>query len=352
MFRRRSPEDFQHAKHSSSTRYTFIITSDSESRTRRFSVSAFVLDNIILLSCIAVTAVVLLVISYVGLYSAYVRNRQDLVTLQAINKEQQVQLYDMSEMASAVEQKLEYLELLEERIQTFINQAGASSTSQEDQKALAEIDAELALMRGQMAAGGSAVIPNYFVANASMDDLDMVEEFASLKEEISGIDTSVSDTEYGMNALVDDMAEYDRLSNRYPHNIPLPLKTYFVTEYFSYRIYPRIEFHEGLDLGAPNGTPVRPVARGTVTYAGWWGELGYMVKINHGNGYESVYAHLSEVTCYVGQDVTIDTVIGEVGSTGYSTGDHLHLEIIKDGVKVDPMDYLPGVEEGSLGVAI
>lgn len=352
MFRRRSPEDFQHAKHSSSTRYTFIITSDSDSRTRRFSMSAFVLDNIILLSCIAVSAVIILIVSYIGLYSAYARNRQDLVTLQAINKEQQIQLYDMSEMADAVEQKLVYLELLEERIQTFIDQAGTSSTSEADRQTLAEIDAELAMMRAQIAVGGSSVRPNYFVANASMDDLDMVSEFASLKEEISGIDTSISDTEYGMSALVDDMAEYERLSNRFPHNIPLPLKTYYVTEYFTYRIYPRIEFHEGLDLGAEYGTPVRPVARGTVTYAGWWGELGYMVKINHGNGYESVYAHMSEVYCSVGQDVTIDTVIGAVGSTGYSTGNHLHLEIIKDGVKVDPLDYIPGVEEGSLGVVI
>ncbi|MBR2780205.1 MAG: M23 family metallopeptidase [Eubacteriaceae bacterium] len=349
MFRRKRSDDFELAKHSTATRYTFIITSNSEGKTRRFSMSAFLLDNIILFGCIAVAAVVLLLISYVGLYSAYLRNKQDMVQLQAINKEQQIQLYDMSEMAGAVEQKLEYLELLEERIQMFIEQSGSSVTTDADRQTLADIDAELARMRSNFAVGSTTVRPSYFIYNESVADMDFTEQFASLKEEISGIDTSISDTEYGMNSLVEDVEAYERLNNRYPHNIPLPLKSYYITEYYTYRVYPRIEFHEGIDLGAPEGTPIRPCARGTVTYAGWWGELGYMVRINHGNGFESVYAHMSEVTCYVGQDVTIDTIIGEVGSTGYSTGNHLHFEIIKDGVKVDPLDYIPEIEGGSLG---
>lgn len=99
--------------------------------------------------------------------------------------------------------------------------------------------------------------------------------------------------------------------------------------------------HYGIDLASPSGTPIKASDGGTVTFAGWNnGGYGYMVKIDHGNGFETVYAHDSKVAVKVGQKVAQGEVIAYVGSTGDSTGNHLHFEIIKNGVHQNPLNYL------------
>ena len=98
--------------------------------------------------------------------------------------------------------------------------------------------------------------------------------------------------------------------------------------------------HRGLDVAAPSGTPIKAAAGGTVTTAGWNNSYGYMVIISHGNGVQTVYAHCSQLLSSVGQSVAQGQVIGKVGSTGYSTGPHLHFEIRVNGVLQDPQNYI------------
>ncbi len=97
--------------------------------------------------------------------------------------------------------------------------------------------------------------------------------------------------------------------------------------------------HQGLDIAAPHGTPVRAADSGMVTFAGWNGNYGRMVEIDHGGGRVTWYAHLSGINVSVGQQVNQGDVIGWVGSTGYSTGPHLHFEIRVDGTPVNPLNY-------------
>lgn len=98
--------------------------------------------------------------------------------------------------------------------------------------------------------------------------------------------------------------------------------------------------HRGLDIAASTGTPIKAAAAGTVTVAGWNNSYGYMVKISHGNGVETVYGHCSKLLVSAGQTVTQGQVIANVGSTGDSTGPHLHLEVRKNGVIYDPQNYV------------
>ena len=91
---------------------------------------------------------------------------------------------------------------------------------------------------------------------------------------------------------------------------------------------------------AIHGDPVRATANGTVATAGWNGGYGKMVEIEHGNGLSTRYAHLSEIDVKVGQQVRIGQIIGKIGSTGRSTGPHLHYETRVDGDAVDPQKYL------------
>jgi len=102
----------------------------------------------------------------------------------------------------------------------------------------------------------------------------------------------------------------------------------------------RPAMHTGLDFRAAMGDPVRATANGKVVSAGWSGGYGRMIEIDHGNGLSTRYGHLSEIGVKVGDQIKIGHVIGEVGSTGRSTGPHLHYETRIDGEAVDPQKFL------------
>ena len=99
-------------------------------------------------------------------------------------------------------------------------------------------------------------------------------------------------------------------------------------------------FHTGMDIATAAGTPITSIATGTVVYSGWKGSYGNLVIVDHGNGVQSYYAHCSSLNVSVGQTVNGGTVIAGVGSTGNSTGPHLHLEIRVNGSTVNPQNYL------------
>lgn len=102
----------------------------------------------------------------------------------------------------------------------------------------------------------------------------------------------------------------------------------------------RVSTHTGLDIAAPNGSPIKVIADGTIVSAKYTGSYGNLVKVQHKNGVESWYAHTSKMNVTVGQKVKSGDVIALVGSTGNSTGAHLHLEIRINGEHVDPQKYL------------
>jgi len=98
--------------------------------------------------------------------------------------------------------------------------------------------------------------------------------------------------------------------------------------------------HEGIDLAAPAGTPVWATADGTVLYAGKDGRYGKTVVIDHGGGFMTRYAHLKRIEIKKGKRVERGDVIGRVGKSGNASGTHLHYEVLKSGVPVDPRGYL------------
>lgn len=102
--------------------------------------------------------------------------------------------------------------------------------------------------------------------------------------------------------------------------------------------------HPGIDLTAPKGTAVKPAAEGKVLWVQSF-PFGYgkHLLVEHDKGAKSLYAHLSKVDVKEGQMVDKNTVVGEVGSTGWSTGNHLHLEIYQDGTPVNPLEVLPSI---------
>ena len=103
----------------------------------------------------------------------------------------------------------------------------------------------------------------------------------------------------------------------------------------------RTSAHKGLDIACSEGTNIKAVAKGTVTFSGYdQNGLGYAIRIDHGNGVETVYGHCSKLYAKVGQKVSAGDVIAAVGSTGNSTGPHLHIEIRVNGVPMNPQWYI------------
>ncbi|MFH1347481.1 MAG: peptidoglycan DD-metalloendopeptidase family protein [Candidatus Margulisiibacteriota bacterium] len=109
---------------------------------------------------------------------------------------------------------------------------------------------------------------------------------------------------------------------------------------FGYRVYPWRGFHTGLDISGSYGTPIHVTADGIVSYVGWRSGYGRTVIVDHGYGKSTLYGHCSRFAINAGQRVTKGQVVAYVGSTGYSTGPHLHYEVRNAGQAVNPVAYL------------
>lgn len=123
---------------------------------------------------------------------------------------------------------------------------------------------------------------------------------------------------------------------------PLPYRA-TVTSAYGWRTHPitgKQSFHNGVDLAAGSGTAIYAVRSGTVTTATYSSVYGYYVTVNHGDGYSSLYAHMTDYVVSNGQYVEKGQLLGYVGSTGWSTGPHLHFTIYYNGSTVNPMDYI------------
>ena len=147
---------------------------------------------------------------------------------------------------------------------------------------------------------------------------------------------------YRVNLTRAQIDRLDRALALVPYRKPVVGELEF-TSGFGVRVDPfvgRPAMHTGLDFRATAGNPVRTTANGKVISANWTGGYGRMVEVDHGNGLSTRYGHLSEIDVKVGQTVKAGQVIGEVGSTGRSTGPHLHYETRIDGEAVDPQKFL------------
>lgn len=117
-----------------------------------------------------------------------------------------------------------------------------------------------------------------------------------------------------------------------------------ITSTFGHRENPfggsNVETHKGLDISGPLGSPVKAMAVGKVEFAGKRGGFGNCIMLKHANGFETLYGHLSKILVGVGENVKIGQTIGNIGSTGRSTGPHLHYEIHKNGKQINPQSFL------------
>ena len=197
---------------------------------------------------------------------------------------------------------------------------------------------------------------------AEVDTGAMRKKFTSIDKELSGINAflkargirTVFKEPQGGEAdndilSTDEISDfYEKYLDRIVYNIsytPLGLPYQgAITSTFGHRENPfggpDVETHKGLDISGPMGAPVKAMAKGEVEFAGARGGFGNCIILKHGNGFETLYGHLSKILVRAGQQIDIGQQIGNIGSTGRSTGPHLHYEVHRNGEKMNPQSFL------------
>jgi murein DD-endopeptidase MepM/ murein hydrolase activator NlpD len=158
------------------------------------------------------------------------------------------------------------------------------------------------------------------------------------------LEADLARVEARIGQLADAAAQRTEQLMRLPTR--LPVLGAELTSTFGNRVDPfahRQAFHAGLDFAAEAGAPIGAAAGGTVAFAGFKPDFGWVVEIDHGNGLVTRYAHASKLLVHAGEIVTPGERIARVGSTGRSTGPHLHFEVLRGGEHVDPKRYLAGL---------
>jgi len=188
------------------------------------------------------------------------------------------------------------------------------------------------------------------------------EKFTKIDKELStingflkarGIQTVFKEPQGGEEN--NDIISTDEISNFYegylnriiynisytPLGFPFPGR---ITSTFGHRENPfggsNVETHKGLDIKGPIGAPVKAMAKGVVEFAGLRGGFGNCIILKHGNGFETLYGHLSKILVKIDQKIDIGQQIGNIGSTGHSTGPHLHYEVHRNGQQINPESFL------------
>jgi len=187
--------------------------------------------------------------------------------------------------------------------------------------------------------------------SANSSDIGIVEKYDTELKEFTSVETSVSKL-YEKKQVTYTITNYaSPTSSNYTSgasyakvDIGVTLikpVSGIITSRFGNRESIRNNSHKGLDISAPRGTIIKAAAGGTVTYSGNCGDgFGNYVIISHGNGVQTLYAHCSQLLVKKGQTVTQGEAIAKVGSTGRSTGNHLHFEVRKNGITYNPQNYV------------
>lgn len=173
------------------------------------------------------------------------------------------------------------------------------------------------------------------------DDLMALGDRPNVLLRLEELSSLIEQKEAQLQALESLMSGQRSLPKNYLAH--MPVRSGYMSSNYGYRTDPftgRAAFHGGIDFAGPTGTHVFSVAPGIVTFAGPKSGYGNLVEVSHGDGMSTRYAHASRVAVKVGDLVAKDQLVAYMGSTGRSTGSHLHYEVLRNGKQVDPASYI------------
>ena len=297
-------------RHASKVRkkFTFMIVPNSTGKIRQFTISYRTLAS--LLSGSIATVLVLGFFSSQFFYSSQNLNSvsKELAALKDENISQKNQITYFLSKSQEVEDRIERLSELERKVLEIVNIGGGSEE---------EV---------------SSLVSRSDYRDFSIWDMDQVD--------IDYIDNIISGQSEDIESLISGIENQLETLEAIPNLRPAKGR---ISSPFGERISPvtrRTEFHRGIDIANSTNTDIIASAAGVVTFSGYNGSYGNMVLIAHGNGYSTIYAHNHENKVEVGDRVQKGELVAKMGSTGRSTGPHVHFEIRKGGEPIDPKSML------------
>jgi murein DD-endopeptidase MepM/ murein hydrolase activator NlpD len=295
--------------------------------------------------------IVFLTASYLGMTATIVRTSHDRkakelyieqlskdnAVLMNINRENEKRFNDLNEKLARLEGDLAYLDSLSGEITDIIK--GKTSTS-----AGTSISSRGGYNRA-IVSGPQAELPEMVsltgTPNEALDLMEHANKYVqTIGDRLIRVQEHSNKVKVRLSSLKESAGSYRDRLNHTPHGMPTRGR---LTSRFGSRRHPitgRIQTHGGIDLAAPTGTPIVATADGTVSFSGLRSGYGRAVIINHGYGFQTLYGHASRLVVSAGQKVKHGQVIAYVGSSGVSTGSHLHYEVHVSGKPVDPWPYV------------
>ena len=248
-------------------------------------------------------------------YQSYVQ-QQELKEFQQTKQQQEKKLQELAAMAEENQKELAYLGSLEEQLRQQMEKSGAPLPPKDSKAAYG-------------GKGGPMNGPEVSQLNV------MLEQEKNLQAEMQAQKKNMENL---LRVIQDENYRREFTPNLWPTD------SYDITSSFGGRVNPfdnySADWHPGIDIANYYGAPVYASASGVVERAGWYGGYGRYIKVEHDYGYKTAYGHLSSIAVSAGEYVEKGQLIGRVGSSGYSTGPHLHFEVIKYGEQVNPSDVI------------
>ena len=332
--------------------YTLLLSSNRKGTTKALTISSAWLKTCLALCAVLVIVGSAAILDYVGLLLQTTENKR--------LKAESEQLHRQFRM---VESKLDTLEKSLERVRNFSKKLRLITNVEDEDRNLkltvqSNQEAELAnfyetkqaqvpdLEREPSNVSAEFKSDSFFLEKPFLDSAsgelsqETIRGYATLSIRIDSGVRNTELTEQSVIQLYDQLSERKSLLNATPNVRPTQG---WITSQFSYRLDPftgKPRMHNGVDLAAPPGRSVFSPADGVVSYVGYEQAYGKIVSIDHGFGVVTRYAHNSQIFVEVGQKVRRRDVISAVGTTGRSSGPHLHYEVRVNGVPVDPMNYI------------
>lgn len=313
--------------------FTLMIIPHSEGSVYRFR-----LPRILIQVCGCVLAGILLFICYS--YWDYERVKSylpELYQLRETSQRQQGEIENLADQATELQEKLSELDELEIKVRELLDSTGQKEDREAVELASRGSDDDAPRKAVVMAAG-----PGVTLARGGGDFRreQTPAQIAAVAESLNSIEMQLDTYRENLEEMVSSLEERQAYLEAKPSIWPARGR---ITSRYGYRRSPfsgKREFHQGVDVAAPRGTPVVATGAGVVTFAGWRSGYGRTVMINHGYGYKTFYAHNDSIKVKVGQQVSKGQVIAYMGSTGRSTGSHVHYEVHVNGKPTNPANYM------------
>ncbi|HHW06783.1 MAG TPA: peptidoglycan DD-metalloendopeptidase family protein [Clostridia bacterium] len=322
--------------------YTLLLIPNNENSMRKWRIPVILVPLMTFFSLFGLGCMIFFAYGYF----TYQEEVASLKVLETINEYQARQIKELERQAQAMETKLHMLDELDRKVRSLVgletsrDEAGlaGSGGSLEPLQFDLEQDNYDAGRWEDLEQRLTTVNTSRQAGRGAEQSLQLVHQIAENYEELQ---EKAEKKAMEMERLLVEVEERLEYLSTVPDLWPVEGR---LTSTFGWRKNPITnrgrEFHEGIDIAARAGTPVKAAASGKVIFAGYRSGWGRVLVIDHGNGYQTQYAHNSRLLVKVGEEVTKGQIVARVGSTGRSTGAHLDFRIMKDGQYIDPLTIL------------